>query len=152
MSTGKKKKISAGKRKFRRFLRIYASILGIATIVVCIIVWGRLKNYQESYDNSKSKHSPDKFMNEFVDNLDYEKILGYVKNYGINVETGINPKENHAAYFAACVAADGAKYGKMINIHRLCRCMMYMPEIQGLRFYHSKLMAKATVSDSMTGK
>ena len=48
MSTGKKKKISAGKRKFRRFLRIYASILGIATIVVCIIVWGRLKNYQES--------------------------------------------------------------------------------------------------------
>lgn len=43
MSTGKKKKISAGKRKFRRFLRIYASILGIATIVVCIIVWGRLK-------------------------------------------------------------------------------------------------------------
>ena len=112
MSTGKKKKISAGKRKFRRFLRIYASILGIATIVVCIIVWGRLKNYQESYDNSKSKHSPDKFMNEFVDNLDYEKILGYVKNYGINVETGINPKENHAAYFAACVAADGAKYDK----------------------------------------
>ena len=51
-------------------------------------------------------------MNEFVDNLDYEKILGYVKNYGINVETGINPKENHAAYFAACVAADGAKYDK----------------------------------------
>lgn len=112
MSTGKKKKISAGKRKFRRFLRIYASILGIATIVICIIVWGRLKNYQESYDNSKSKHSPDKFMDEFVDNLDYEKILGYVKNYGINVETGINPKENHAAYFAACVAADGAKYDK----------------------------------------
>lgn len=43
MSTGKKKKISAGKRKFRRFLRIYASILGIATIVVCIIVWADSK-------------------------------------------------------------------------------------------------------------
>lgn len=113
MSTGKKKKkISAGKRKFRRFLRIYASILGIATLVVCIIVWVKLKNYQESYDDSKSKHSPDRFMEEFVENLDYEKIIGYVKNYGINVETGINPKENHAAYFAACVATDGAGYDK----------------------------------------
>lgn len=79
---------------------------------MCIIVWGKLKNYQKSYDNSKSKHSPDRFMEEFVENLDYEKILGYVKHYGINVETGINPKENHAAYFAACVATDGAKYDK----------------------------------------
>lgn len=35
---------------------------------------GQTQNYQESYDNSKSKHSPDKFMDEFVDNLDYEKF------------------------------------------------------------------------------
>lgn len=107
-----KKKDDRGKRNFKIFLRIYAGILAIASVVVCIVVWNKLSAYQKSYDKSESAHDPDKYVSEFVRELDYDSLMIYMDTYGINLESGFNPQENLAAYYSDCISRDGITFAR----------------------------------------
>lgn len=107
---GKEKKITKGKKQFRMFLRIYAGVLALAGLIVCIILWGKLKKYQDRYDKAEAASNPDKYAAEFTDGLNENKFLEYIQKYGINVNDGINPEENHAKYFAESISKSDAVF------------------------------------------
>lgn len=120
------KKDNRGKRNFKVFLRIYAGILAIAGVVVCVIVWNKLKAYQDSYDKSESAHNPDKYVSEFVSGLDCDSLKSYMGTYGINIDKGIDPVGNLAAYFSDCIDKNGVtytqneKFQKTLPVYDIC--------------------------------
>ena len=106
----KRNKENRGKRNFKIFLRIYAGILAIVSVVVCVIVWNKLKAYQNSYDESERLHQPDRYAAGFVAGLDRDSLLAYMDTYGINIESGISPKENLADYLCESIEKKGVSY------------------------------------------
>lgn len=96
--------------RFAQFMKIYAALLAVIAIVVCAIVWTKLKKYQNDYDNAKAESSTENFVGNFVNGLDYNSILQYIDEYGLNITKGINPRENHAKYFDGLITVYGADY------------------------------------------
>ena len=109
MSENKKKK---KKSAFRKFLGIHAGVLGVAAVVVCIIVWNKLSDYQKSYDLSEKAHAPEKFAEEFTDSLNYDSLLSYMNKFGINIKSGIEPEKNLAEYYSDMIGKSGAAFSQ----------------------------------------
>ena len=105
-----KKKKTKGQKQFAFFLKIYVGVLALATIIICIVLWGKLKKYQNSYEAAKKAGNPDLFAEEFIGKLDYDTLLSYINEYGINEKDGININVSHADYFYDFVKKNGAKY------------------------------------------
>lgn len=92
-------------KQFKTFLKIYTGVLAIAIVVVCCIVWGKLKKYQNNYDKAKANGNPDKYVEQFIASLDYEKFSGFIDEYGLNnvdKEDTMLYKE-HAIYYSNLV-------------------------------------------------
>lgn len=107
-----KKKKGSGSRSFRIFLKVYAGILALAIVIVCAILWGSLKRYQERHDRAKAGGDPDLYAAEFVKGLDYDAFLSYIHTYGLNGEGGFHYEERHARYFAGLVQNTPAAYAR----------------------------------------
>lgn len=113
------KKEDKGKKQFKKFLRIYAGVLALATVIVCIILWSKLKKYQNRYDKAEAASNPDIYVTEFTGGLNQAKFLEYINKFGINVDEGINPAENHAEYFADCINTSGVEFKRSENFKKL---------------------------------
>ena len=105
-----KKEVSIGQKRFRLGLKIYAGVLALAILVVCIIVWNKLSKYQDSYDKAKAAGNPDIYAEEFVSSLSYETILEYVKKYGLNVKGEFDYESEHAEYFTELIEKNEATF------------------------------------------
>lgn len=105
-----KKEVSIGQKRFRLGLKIYAGVLALAILVVCIIVWNKLSKYQDSYDKAKAAGNPDIYAEEFVSGLSYETILEYVKKYGLNVKGEFDYESEHAEYFTELIEKNEATF------------------------------------------
>lgn len=105
-----KKVITKGQKNFRTGLTIYAGVLAVAVIVVCIIVWNALSRYQKKYDKAEQEGSPDKFAEEFIRELNYDTILSYIGEYGLNEEGSFDYEEMHAEYFAKVLENSQREY------------------------------------------
>ncbi len=107
----KKKRASAGSRSFKIFLRVYAGLLAVAIIVVCVILWNSLKRYQERHDRAQAGGNPDIYAEEFVKGLGYDSLLAYIQTYGLNDgEKSLEYEARHAEYFAGLLENTPASY------------------------------------------
>ncbi len=98
------------KSRFGSFMKIYTIILAVIAVGICAIVWTKLKKYQNDYDSAKQAGSAENYVQDFADGLDYNSILEYIDNYGLNVMKGIAPRENHARYFANLISVYGVSF------------------------------------------
>lgn len=98
------------KSRFGSFMKIYTIILAVIAASICVVVWTKLKKYQNDYDSAKQAGSATNYVQEFVSGLDYDSILEYINKYGLNVMKGINPEINHARYFDNLISVYGASF------------------------------------------
>lgn len=88
------------KGSFRFFIKIYAAILAVVIVIVCVLVWNGLSKYQNSYDTAKEKGQPSLFAEELIENWNYQTVLEYLNEYGIENVSEYNTYEQIASYLA----------------------------------------------------
>ncbi len=107
---GKNKK-NKTKNRFKLFLGIYAGAMGVVIVIVCVILWHGLKGYQSSYDKAQKAANPDICAEDFISNLDYNRLLEYINTFDLNVEKRTGYKQQHARYFAELIKNHSVSYG-----------------------------------------
>lgn len=88
---------------FKKGLLLYTGILAVVIIIVCIIVWGKLSNYQKDYNDAKEAAQPEVFVDEWVSTLDSNQIKNLLNTYDVNIKNNADYINNHADYFSSLV-------------------------------------------------
>ncbi len=106
---------------FRKVLLIYVAVFVVVIAVVGIVVWNKLKDYQNSYDRAKAAGSPEIFIDELVADWDLESVSSYLAQYGISNLGEFNSNEVLAECFAGqnleITAVKGDKYTEVMPIY-----------------------------------
>ncbi|MBE5939282.1 MAG: hypothetical protein E7266_02695 [Lachnospiraceae bacterium] len=69
------------KWKFKTFILIYGILVIVGLGYLCNYVWASLEQYQESYDAEYKNSNPQFAMDEFMNELDMDYVLGMVESH-----------------------------------------------------------------------
>ena len=86
------------KFSFKWALLLYTTVLGIIIAVLAFTVWKNLDKYQADYDKAKEAGNPDIEAEKIVSGWNYDTVLKYVTEYGVDNVDEYNTPEQLAMY------------------------------------------------------
>ena len=96
--------------KFKHYLRIYAALLLVVIVIVCIWEYNSLKKYQASYDTASAEGNPERFMESFVKGFNESTLYAYIDQYGDEIPEGFDSLSQHEAYYAGLMESSSVTY------------------------------------------
>ena len=96
---GKRKKRHGKNSSFRYFLGTYAALWAVLTVVLCVVLWKNLSNYQRDYDAAKAAGAPELAMQENMELFTADKIGDVIDTKQLDISSRFETIEQYKDFY-----------------------------------------------------
>lgn len=118
---GKKKNGHGKNSSFRYFLGTYAALWVVLTVVLCVVLWKNLSNYQKDYDAAKAAGAPELAMQENMEMFTADKIGDVIEAQQLDISSRFETIEQYKDFYKGYLQNKTVKYIKNDELYNDAR-------------------------------
>ena len=118
---GKKKNGHGKNSSFRYFLGTYAALWVVLTVVLCVVLWKNLSNYQKDYDAAKAVGAPELAMQENMEMFTADKIGDVIEAQQLDISSRFETIEQYKDFYKGYLQNKTVKYIKNDELYNDAR-------------------------------
>ena len=118
---GKRKKRHGKNSSFRYFLGTYAALWAVLTVVLCVVLWKNLSNYQRDYDAAKAAGAPELAMQENMELFTADKIGEVIDTQQLDISSRFETIEQYKDFYKGYLQNKNVRYIKNDELYNDAR-------------------------------
>lgn len=121
VTAGKRKKRHGKNSSFRYFLGTYAALWAVLTVVLCVVLWKNLSNYQRDYDAAKAAGAPELAMQENMELFTADKIGDVIDTQQLDISSRFETIEQYKDFYKGYLQNKNVRYIKNDELYNDAR-------------------------------